>query len=319
MKYIDLLKWGEQQLQQGEVPNGKTDAWILFEYVFEMDRAKYFLVMNQEIELSEEVIYGEIIAKKIERYKKYINLRLHRIPVQYITHEQNFMGYSFYVNEYVLIPRQDTEVLVEYVWNNIKQRYEAGQRMIHILDMCTGSGCIAISLWKMCEETYPDMKLKIIGVDKSAEALQVAKYNGHNLTKDAIVFVESDLFKELKKETLKQNFADMNETDEINYQFDIIVSNPPYIPTEYIEMLEQEVKCHEPFIALDGTEDGLFFYEGITTCAKDYLKDGGILAYEIGYDQGEKVSGIMEDAGFLNVKVMRDLAGLDRVVYGQKE
>jgi release factor glutamine methyltransferase len=186
----------------------------------------------------------------------------------------------------VLVPRQDTEVLVE----SVLQMLRPG---MHVLDMCTGSGCILISLLKLCG--FSD--ISGVGVDVSEEALQVACKNAENLGVDA-TFVHSDLFSEVEE------------------QYDVIVSNPPYIRTSVIEGLKEEVKFHDPFLALDGKEDGLYFYRRIVEKSPQYLKKGGKLYFEIGHDQGDDVSRLMKEAGFSDVTVKKDLAGLDRVVFG---
>ena len=199
------------------------------------------------------------------------------------------MGLDFKVNEDVLIPRQDTEILVSEVIKVAKDGYD-------ILDMCTGSGCIGITLAKK----FPDSN--VTGVDISDKALAVAWKNKCNLDADNIDFIQSDLFAALGADR----------------RYDIIVSNPPYIPTKVIEGLQDEVRLHDPMLALDGTEDGLMFYRRITDKSWDYLKMNGYLCYEIGAEQAADVSDIMKQAGFKDIVVVKDLAGLDRVVMGRK-
>ena len=215
-----------------------------------------------------------------------MKLRASHVPLQHITGVQEFMGLGFCVNEHVLVPRQDTEVLVESVLEVLKPGME-------VLDMCTGSGCILISLLKLCGLA----DVKGVGVDISEEALKVAIRNAEKLGIDAM-FLHSDLFKK------------------VDGVYDIIVSNPPYIRTTVIEELKEEVKFHDPFIALDGKEDGLYFYRRIVEESPKFLKKCGKLYFEIGHDQGEAVSKVMRDAGFTDVTVKKDLAGLDRVVFG---
>ena len=207
---------------------------------------------------------------------------------------------EFIVNEHVLVPRQDTEVLVE----SVLEVLEPGMK---VLDMCTGSGCILISLMKLYgtsqaettgEVTEDEKMLCGVGVDISEEALKVAKANGEKIGVKA-EFIQSDLFENVRGE------------------YDVIVSNPPYIRTAVIEELKEEVKCHDPFIALDGKEDGLYFYRKIVEKSLEYLSAGGQLFFEIGHDQGEEVKKLMEQAGFTGVTVKKDLAGLDRVVLGK--
>ena len=194
------------------------------------------------------------------------------------------MGYPFYVDEHVLIPRQDTETLAEEALKVLKP----GMR---VLDLCTGSGCILISLMKMCEGLYGT------GSDISEEALEVARKNACRLEVNA-TFIRSSLF------------------EHISGRYDLIVSNPPYIRTSVIQELQEEVRLHDPFIALDGKEDGLYFYREIIKAGGGYLKPGGYLMFEIGYDQGTEVASLMEKHGYRNIMVKKDLAGLDRVVSG---
>ena len=209
------------------------------------------------------------------------------------------MGFEFYVNENVLVPRQDTETLVEKALEILK-----GRKSPRILDMCTGSGCILLSLLALTEEAQG------VGADVSPMALQVAKKNADSLgVADRADFVESDLF-------LTPFFQEKTGKDMPLY--DILISNPPYIRSADIEELMEEVRDHDPRLALDGHEDGLYFYRKIVSEGKLFLKKDGWMLFEIGYDQGENVSKLLEKAGFRQVQVIQDLAGLDRVVIGQK-
>lgn len=273
MTLKDAYEFGQTQLKMAKIAEATLDAWYLLEHVTGVSRAKYFLNENAQISESEETLYKEAILK-----------RSNRIPLQHITGTQEFMGLTFSVNEHVLVPRQDTEVLVESV-------LEMAKDGMQVLDMCTGSGCILLSLLKLQEG------LTGLGVDISEDALKVAKENAKNLGLDA-TFIHSDLFEQVEGE------------------FDIIVSNPPYIKIKVIEELEDEVKLHDPWIALDGKEDGLYFYRKIIESAPKFLKKGGALYFEIGHDQGQEVKQLMEQAGFSSVTVKKDLAGLDRVVFG---
>lgn len=205
------------------------------------------------------------------------------------------MGLSFQVNKHVLIPRQDTELLVEEAMRHLGD----GMR---ILDLCTGSGCILLSLLKYSNECEG------IGIDISAEALEKAQENAQRLNIDA-VFLAGDLFEPLA------DFVSERTSDRL---FDMIVSNPPYIETAVIDTLMPEVREHEPFGALDGGEDGLQFYRRIVAQAPAHLRRGAVLLFEIGCGQGEAVVELMQEAGFAEVKVLQDYAGLDRVVYGIK-
>ena len=279
MTLEEAYRLGSDVLNEAGVPDAGTDAWILLEHVTGVSRTRYYVNPRQALSKEEE-----------ERYLSYIEKRKKRIPVQHLTGVQEFMGLEFMVNEHVLIPRQDTEVLVETVWEDL----EPGMR---VLDMCTGSGCILISLMKRMQTVSGEDVITGVGVDLSREALQVAEENASK-QKVGAVFAESDLF------------------DKVEGTYDIIVSNPPYIRTSVIKELQEEVKLHDPYAALDGKEDGLFFYREIIKKSKEYLKKGGRLYFEIGYDQGEDVKKLMEEAGFLEVTVKKDLAGLDRVVFG---
>ncbi len=280
MKYRDLYNQGIEKLSSEKITDAKIDARLLLEYACKTDRNTLFL--NGDMEVSEEQvqIYFELIEKRGKH-----------IPLQHLTGEQDFMGLTFEVNENVLIPRQDTECLVEIVLKHLHDGMK-------ILDMCTGSGCILISLLHYSNDCVG------VGVDLSEAALKVAAHNaavlGSNGITDAmdITFLQSNLF------------------EKVDGKFDIIVSNPPYIKTEVIKTLMPEVRNFEPMMALDGTEDGLYFYRRIIADAKNHLTRGGQLFFEIGYDQGEEVSDLMRENGYVDVEVAKDLAGLDRVVYG---
>lgn len=321
MTYRSLLQWGEQELEAAQIAEGKWDAWLLFSYLFRMERGQYFLVMNQEI--SQECL--------IAQYQEMINRRQLRIPLQHITGEQEFMGYSFRVNEHVLIPRQDTECLVEKVWEEIVRRKENNQKMkqknpqmnhnrenIHVLDMCTGSGCIAVSLCKMYQDRYNE-QLNMTAVDISEQALQVAKDNGRKLQCEHIQWIQSDLFEQLTNNQ-EMDFVAWQKNSELKngneLKYDIMVSNPPYIPTQVIASLEDEVKLYDPRAALDGKEDGLYFYNKIIKESVKFLRYGGMLAFEIGCEQGASVEFMMEHIGYRQIEISKDLVGLDRVVRG---
>ncbi len=271
--YEKLLSFGENELKEANIIEADIDAWYLLSYVFSISKMTYLLDRNKEIQLDDE---------KISFYKTLIRKRKKRIPLQHLTNEQEFMGLEFFVNEHVLIPRQDTEVLVEEV---LKDGY--GER---IIDICTGSGCIAISLDKLGHFK------EVVGVDISKEALEVAKRNNEKLSA-SVNFIESDLFTNVENKT-----------------FDCIVSNPPYIRKEVIETLEPEVKDFEPYIALYGPDEGLYFYEKIARIGKAYLQPNGKIYFEIGHDQGDAVSHILKKNGYKDIFVIKDLAGLDRVV-----
>lgn len=279
--YKELLEYGKVRLQEAEIEEYALDAWLLLEYVFQVSRTWYFVHENEMAD-----------TEKAEQYLEYIGERSRHVPLQQLTGEAYFYGMKFYVNEDVLIPRQDTEVLVEEVLKLSRTVFpgEKGKHL-NILDVCTGSGCILLSLLSNLENAVGT------GVDLSEKALNVARINGRNLGIQA-EWIHSNLF------------------DKVQGKYDMIVSNPPYIKTSVIGELMDEVKYHEPKMALDGREDGLYFYRAMIREAEEYLNQGGILAFEIGYDQGESVSRLMREQGYSQVQVIQDLAGLDRCVTG---
>lgn len=274
MTFRQALEYGIRILESENVTDAKIDAWLLLSYVSEMTKAQYFLKQNDKID--ELILY---------KYKDVLLKRAQRIPLQHITEEQDFMGLTFWVNEHVLIPRQDTETLVEEALKVIP----SGS---HILDLCTGSGCVIISL------AAHGQGITGIGVDISEKAIEVARENASRLVGQKVVFQKGDLWQS------------------VTGKFNAIVSNPPYIPTEEVEKLEVEVKDHEPRLALDGTADGLHFYREITAHAAEYLCESGWLLVEIGYDQGLAVKELFIKNGFKEVAIIKDLAGNDRVVKG---
>lgn len=272
MCYREVLKQAGEVLAMAGVPDADVDAWYLFEHVTGMSRSAYFMKSADEMP-------GEEEAKLLEL----VELRKQRIPLQYITGSQDFMGYSFLVSPATLIPRQDTEVLVEEV-----SKAAEGKR---VLDLCTGTGCILLSLAKLCRLQ------RAVGTDISAEAVETAKKNAGRLEAEA-EFYCGDLFEAVPEGQI----------------FDIIVSNPPYIPSDEIETLMPEVREHEPMSALDGDSDGLKFYRAIIEKAKKYLTEKGQIFFEIGCEQGADVSALLLAEGFRNICVKKDLAGLDRIV-----
>lgn len=276
-----LYKVGTVKLAEEGIEEFSLDAWYLLEYVTGVSKAMYFA--EPERAVSED---------NADRYIDCIRRRAAHIPLQHITGEQEFMGYPFCVNEHVLIPRQDTEVLVEEAIRVMRPKMK-------VLDMCTGSGCIVLSILKMCREKYYMTDLQGIGADVSEEALKVARENGRRLGVP-VTWIQSDLFAKIPEEE----------------KYDVIVSNPPYIETAVIDTLQEEVRLHDPYIALDGKEDGLYFYRRIISEAGKYLKTQGKLMFEIGCDQAEAVEELMKNAGYEQITVKKDLAGLDRVVYG---
>ncbi|MEG0805399.1 MAG: peptide chain release factor N(5)-glutamine methyltransferase [Lachnospiraceae bacterium] len=273
MTFRKALWAGEQSLSLAHIEESKLDAWYLLAMICKIDKNYYYL--HEEDELSEEQRLG---------YQTLIKKRAERIPLQYLTGEQEFMGFIFKVNSQVLIPRQDTETLVEEALKVIKPQ-------MHVLDLCTGSGCIIISLAKLC----PDIIAS--GADLSKSVLLTAKENARlNDIKMEIEWIRSDLF------------------DGVTGKFHMIVCNPPYIPTEEIEELQPEVRDFEPMEALDGREDGLFFYRKIVQQAPEYLNPLGYLYFEIGHNQAQPVSELLQENHFTDIKVVKDLSGNDRVV-----
>lgn len=279
MTIMEVCRAMADKLAAAGIEDSQSDSKILFEYITGVTTNELYL--NPDKELSDE---------SVNECMEAVNKRIDHIPVQHITGIQEFMGLEFAVNEHVLIPRFDTEVLVEEA-----MRIELSH--LRILDMCTGSGCILLSLLHYSHDCEG------VGVDISPEALDVARINADRLGIDA-EFVLSDLFDGLKDDKLT---------------YDLIISNPPYIPTDVIPALMEEVKDHEPILALDGSADGLSFYRRIISESPAFITRGGTLMFEIGYDQGEAVSKLMTERGFSDVEVVRDLSGLNRVVYGRWE
>lgn len=281
MKIKDVLKNGIESLNQSKIEDASLKARILLANI--LDKNKEYLLIHDEEEINEKIV--NLYMQKIEELKN------HK-PIQYIIKKQEFMGYDFYVDENVLIPQPDTENLVEevlFIINSIKDKN------LKILDLCTGSGAIAISLSKILNSD----KILIYGSDISEKALKIAQDNAiQNCSK--VVFLKSNIFNEINN----------------NYKFDIIVSNPPYIETKTIEELSEEVK-YEPHLALDGGEDGLYFYREIIKNAKKYLNPNGYLAFEIGYNQKKQVEKLLEENGYKNIYSRKDLSGNDRVVVAQ--
>lgn len=286
MTFEEAYNRGKDILTKADVPDASIDARLLLEEVAGVNKAYLLAHANEELKLSCEDSIEE-------RYFDMIERRAKRIPLQHIVGYQEFMSLRFKVNEDVLVPRFDTENLVEEALKHVHD----GMR---VLDMCTGSGCILISILNYSNDCTG------VGVDISDKALKVAKENAKNILKDRqdinISFLKSDLFSELSSEE----------------KFDVIVSNPPYIQTEVIKTLEREVKDYDPIIALDGGADGLAFYRRIIDSSGDYLNPGGVIIFEIGYDEALEVTNLLKRAGFINISVTKDLSGLDRVVIGYK-
>ena len=350
--WADVLNYGKKILKNAGIVEADLDAWYLFEQIFGISRAQYFMCARENIAGStaqkmtaQEQTGNSLESKntldcvelwlkeKMSAYENTLEKRASRIPLQQILGQQEFMGLTFFVNEHVLIPRQDTETLVELVLNEQKDKN------ISILDMCTGSGCIAVSLKKLggyaCVE----------GADISEEALKVAKRNSEEILENSdvnndAVSSRTEQIQNCTNLTNNQNKQDNSEERMVSEvrtvpqtgvifrrsdmfsafpeteRFNVIVSNPPYIPSAVIEGLEPEVRDHEPRGALDGTADGLYFYRILAEeCAK-HLTPGGHVYFEIGYDQGAAVKELLDIHGFKDTRVIQDLTGKDRVVCG---
>lgn len=272
--YKGLLQTAREMLKQQEIADADIDSWYLLAHVFHLNRMDLLLHGDEPVTEKKATDYLELVSK-----------RASHIPLQHITGTQEFMGLEFDVTEDVLIPRQDTESLVEEVLKVCDQK--------SVLDMCTGSGCIIVSLAKLGKLQ------RAIGVDISFKALEVAKKNAHKHNVE-IEYLQSDLFAKVEG------------------SYDIIVSNPPYIPTEDIDKLMPEVKDYEPVTALDGSTDGLLFYRKIAYKLEQYLNKDGFVFFEIGHNQGEDVKQILQEVGFIEVTIKKDLSGQDRVVYARR-
>ncbi len=263
-------------LKLEKITTPKLKARLLLQYVLKKPR-QYLIVYDNQ----------KLTEKQEQEYLKYIKLLTQGEPIEHMTHQKEFMKLNFYVDENVLIPRQDTEILVEEVIEIAKKT-----RAKKILDLCTGSGAIAVSLAKYLEN------IEITALDISGKALDIAIANAkNNHVQDKITFVESDLFQDLGPE-----------------KYDMIVSNPPYIKRKELETLDREVK-REPRIALDGGEDGLDFYRKMIDRSYEYLKYGGYLCLEIGYDQKEAVMQLIEDRKqYKGTYCKKDLYDNNRVI-----
>lgn len=350
--WADVLNYGKKILKNAGIVEADLDAWYLFEQSFGISRAQYFLCARENIvgstaqKIAVQEQHGDLLEsgnaldcaelwlkEKLSAYEHALKKRAARIPLQQIIGQQEFMGLSFFVNEHVLIPRQDTETLVELVLQEQKDKD------ISILDMCTGSGCIAVSLKKLGGYAHVE------GADISEESLKVAKRNSeeileNNDVNNDAVSSRTEQIQNCTNLTNNQNKQDNSEERMVSEvrrvsqtgvtfrrsdmfssfrgteQFNVIVSNPPYIPSAVIEELEPEVRDHEPRGALDGTADGLYFYRILAEeCAK-HLTPGGHVYFEIGYDQGAAVKELLDNRGFKDTRVIQDLAGKDRVVCG---
>lgn len=305
MTIRDILTNIRERLQKAGIEDFEYESWVFLDWKLHVNRADFYMNPN-----------GEVKQELLEELEEVLLKREQRVPLQYLMGECEFMGFDFAVDERVLIPRQDTECLVELAAKDIRNvntqkrgasdnvagrlsgdcdgartKLLQNEQKVKVLDLCTGSGCIGISVAKLCPDT------EVTLADISEGALTVAKKNAENLNVN-VTLTNGNLF------------------ENIEGSFDYILSNPPYIPSRVIDGLMPEVREHEPRLALDGEADGLAFYRKIIQQAPDYLNQDGRIYFEIGAEQGEDMLRLMTERGFLEVKVHKDLAGLDRIVTG---
>lgn len=280
--YRELYEEGRRILEQAGLPDAALDARFLLEEVCGTNLQT--LLVFPEKKVTEE---------EVNQYRAFVQRRKDREPTAMILGEWDFMGLTFRLNKSTLIPEQDTEVLVETALEELKRR-GPGEAPLRILDLCTGSGCILLSL--LHELRNADG----LGTDLSEEALEAARENAVRLgLQERAAFRQGDLWEPVGDE-----------------RFDLIVSNPPYVPTDVIPTLEPEVRCGEPYAALDGGEDGLVFYRRILKEAAGHLKPSGIIIVESGFDEAAQIAALMQDQKLLGIRTVKDYGGLDRVVLG---
>ncbi len=280
--YRELYEEGRRILEQAGLPDAALDARFLLEEVCGTNLQT--LLVFPEKKVTEE---------EVNQYRAFIQRRKDREPTAMILGEWDFMGLTFRLNKSTLIPEQDTEVLVETALEELKRR-GLGEAPLRILDLCTGSGCILLSL------LHELRNVGGLGTDLSEEALEAARENAVRLgLQERAAFRQGDLWEPVGDE-----------------RFDLIVSNPPYVPTEVIPTLEPEVRCGEPYAALDGGEDGLVFYRRIMREAAGHLKPSGIIIVESGFDEAPQIAALMQDQKLRGIRTVKDYGGLDRVVLG---
>lgn len=284
-----LLQEGIEILNEGDFKTPLLDAQLILCYTLNVD--KLYIYTHRDDKVSDEAV---------DKFFEFINRRKEGYPIQYIIGRQEFMGLNFNVAEGVLVPRPDTEILVEKVIEIVNNSFLKDKKRVNIVDIGTGSGAIALSLAYYLKNAF------VYSIDISKKALEVAVKNCKKFeVQDRVLFLEGDLFKPLSTLNVENNI-------------DIIVSNPPYIPTDEIEELQIEVSKYEPRIALDGGKDGLDYYREIVKGLSKYLTNHGVVAFEIGYNQGQDVKKFLEDSGlFKKIEIIKDLAGHDRVVVGE--
>ena len=318
MTLKDAYIQGSEELKRAGLPEAGLDAWYLLEYATGISRAAYYADPGKELASPEQ-----------EQYKICLENRKKRIPLQHITGVQEFMGLSFSVNEHVLIPRQDTEILVEKALELMgKGGGPCEEGKMRILDLCTGSGCVLLSVLHYAastlsvsgragtaESAHGNARTETAGgtADASPAGDIIIEGTGTDISGDALVTAR----KNADELGIKAEFIQADLFENISGRFAMILSNPPYIKTKEIDSLQEEVRLHDPRIALDGKEDGLYFYRRIIKESRNYLLPQSYLVLEIGYDQAEDVGNLMSAAGYAGITVKKDLAGLDRVVCGR--
>lgn len=280
--YMEMVREAAAVLSEAGIPDASLDARLLLEHVTGWNNARFFLHQSDPVPEEERLTYCDLIRRRADR-----------IPLQHLTGEAWFMGLPFTVDERVLIPRQDTETLVELV---LEWQKDDGRSDLRLLDLCTGSGCIAISLAKLGQFS------QVTALDLSEEALTVAKINRqrNSLTENSLRLLQSDLFESIPGET-----------------FDVITANPPYITSQEVNTLMPEVRDHDPRMALDGGSDGLDFYRRLAEESPAHLSPNGTIFWEIGWDQGEAVTKLLHDTHFQDIKIHKDNNGNNRVVTAQ--
>lgn len=291
-----ILRYTEELNEISTTP--RLDVEILIMKVLGYEN-KIDLMMNYDKELNDE---------QLSYFLEMFNKRIKSMPIAYIVNKKEFMGLDFYVNENVLIPRPDTEIIVEDVINTITDKVKNIDGSIKVLDMCTGSGAIILSIASILKDTlnkYDYSRINFYGVDISLPALEVSEVNRNKFGLNNVKLINSDLFTDEYIQNLKGDL-------------DIIVSNPPYIEENVIETLSPDVKEYEPIIALVGGEDGMIFYNKITEESVDFLKANGTLAFESGHDQADKIKNKMIECGYNNIYFEKDLQGFNRLVCGSK-
>lgn len=287
MVISELLKKGVALIEGKEYSNPILESILVLSTLLDRDKTYIYTHLDKEVSKDIEDKFMEIMNKRKTGY-----------PLQYLLNEREFMGLDFYIEEGVLIPRPETELMVEYIIDYIDKNY--GNKKVNVLDIGVGSGAISLSIAHHLSNS------RVYGVDIGYISIKVANINKKRFQLDNVDFYQGDLFQALESAGLDEKFH-------------LIVSNPPYIKSKDIENLQREVKDFEPMLALDGGEDGLKFYRKITRQSKNYLKSKGILIYEIGYDQGFDVRDILIEEGFIDVSILKDLQGHSRVVFGFKE